>query len=201
MLKAPRAQGGRGNGPIAGRAQRGYTAYMKRRRLPALPPRAKALLKAWGPSVLAGLGVLLGGLWLAGGRAPKTLKLPPVPLDALGGGAESLAKCPTGRCLTVVVAPWCGYCRAATPLLLELRALLKKRGFATRFVVTMDEPRNLREYAAVFGKETLLDENSLIRTRGVPAFLVSDADGTVLRSIAGAPQTGDAPAVADYLGF
>lgn len=99
----------------------------------------------------------------------------------------SLASCPTVKCLTVYVAPWCGYCRAATPAIIALRRFLRERGIATRIVVGMAGLGEVREYASVFGPDTLLDPEGALRVGGVPHFYVSNQAGAVLRDVPGAP--------------
>src|SRR5437016_5581843 len=92
---------------------------------------------------------VLGGCSRASGEKDS---LPDVKLETLAGNAKvSLASCPTAKCLTVVVAPWCPYCRAATPQITELRKFLKQRSISSRIVVAMDKPEALREYARAFG--------------------------------------------------
>jgi hypothetical protein len=135
------------------------------------------------------------------GCAQDSAKLPVQPIPMLGGGQVSLASCPTTKCLTVVLAPWCGYCRAATPMLQSLRTYLTGRGTDVRVVIGQDQPEALREYAAVFGPATALDELNLLRPRGVPQFYVSDNSGSILKAMAGAPQTDDVQAVAAYFGL
>ena len=115
--------------------------------------------------------------------------LPEVSLPSLGSGAKtSLTSCPTAKCLTVYVAPWCPYCRAATPMIVALKEYLKDRGVTTRVVVGMSGPSEVAAYAKVFGAETLLDPRGAFPVSGVPHFVVSDARGAVLREVAGYPQ-------------
>src|SRR5262249_1444531 len=80
------------------------------------------------------------------------------------------------------------YCRAATPMILALRDYLKASGVATRVIVGMDREQQVRAYAAAFGPGTFLDIDGRISpSGGVPAFMVSDAAGRVLRQRTGAP--------------
>lgn len=102
--------------------------------------------------------------------------------------ARSLASCPTPKCLTVYVAPWCGYCRAATPSIIALRAYLKKHGVHTDIIVGMDRPKALAAYAKVFGPDTVLDEDGALAQGGVPHFYVTDKSGSLLQEQAGVPQ-------------
>ena len=69
------------------------------------------------------LAAFLGGCSSSASDSPLKARLPRLS----GESGASLADCPTPRCLTVYVAPWCHYCRAATPLLIELRAYLQAR--------------------------------------------------------------------------
>lgn len=99
----------------------------------------------------------------------------------------SLASCPTRKCLTVYLAPWCVYCRKATPLFIKARKFLKQKGVETRVIIGMDQPQPLQEYASAFGPDTMLDLNSTMRVSGVPHFYVSNASGEILREIGGLP--------------
>lgn len=149
-----------------------------------------------------GLGLLVAvTLWWGGGRGASGAGLPSQALPQLGGGETSLAECGASKCLTVVLAPWCGYCRSATPMLLRLREEAAARGALVRFVIGQDNPEGLREYASVFGRGTVLDERNVIKPRGVPHFYLSDRSGAVIKTMAGAPPTEDAKLVADYFGL
>ena len=106
--------------------------------------------------------------------------------------SPSLASCPTSKCLTAYVAPWCGYCRAATPMLLALRRFLGEHDVTTRFVVGKDQLPALRDYAQVFGPDAMLDVNDSLDIGGVPHFFVSDRNGVILKEISGVP-AGQAP--------
>jgi hypothetical protein len=147
--------------------------------------------------------VLLVSLTLAAGCGSKSSSLPDVKLPTLGGkSSASLASCPTKKCLTVVVAPWCGYCRAGTPMMLQARSWLADRDVAMRVVVGMAEEGSVREYAREFGPEALLDPKGAVRvTGGVPHFYVTNESGAILKEVAGMPMTPDVARFADYLGL
>jgi len=133
--------------------------------------------------------VLFSGLFLAlvcgafsksyhGLKAPTLGSQAPQPLDA----------CPTAKCLTVYLAPWCPYCRAATPMILALREYLRMRGVTTRVVIGLDKEGPVRAYAATFGPGTFLDPQGRVSpSGGVPAFLVSDPTGKIVSQRSGAP--------------
>lgn len=143
--------------------------------------------------------VALAGL-AACSRAPRSLGEAELP--TLGGGVVSPASCPTEKCLTVYVAPWCGYCRAATPQLIKLRTHLEKAGVSMRFIVGMDEAPAVEDYAAVFGPEALLDpRNAFGASGGVPHFYVTDKGGRVLRDLAGMPRLDSVQDLAEYFGL
>lgn len=111
-----------------------------------------------------------------------------VSLAALSGATRDLGECGTGKCLTVYVSPWCGVCRASTGMIREFRDYLNGRGVECRIVVGRDAPEAVAEYAREFGPETLLDAGGRFPLRGgVPNFTVSDAQGAVLKSLAGVP--------------
>ena len=132
--------------------------------------------------------------------APR--RLPDVRLPTLGGPpGQSLTSCPTDTCLTVVVAPWCGVCHRAAPDIVRLRRFLDGAGVASRVVVGLSEIGPIREFAADFGPDSLLDAEGAMAPRGVPVFLVSDKTGKVLNVVNGFPQTDSAPALAAALGL
>lgn len=122
-------------------------------------------------------------------RAPGGPTLGAVSLpNADGSKTVSLGACPTERCLTIYVAPWCGYCRAATPMLRDMRVYLRAKGMESWVVVGMDRENALRDYARDFGSDSLLDANRSVEVGGgVPHFFVLDKTGQILRHIAGLP--------------
>jgi thiol-disulfide isomerase/thioredoxin len=92
-----------------------------------------------------------------------------------------MAGCPTERCLTVFLAPWCGYCRAATPAVRRLKEHFDARGVHTRVVVGKDKETNIREYAAELGPEAIVDPDWEFRfSGGLPHLFVSIEGGEVL---------------------
>lgn len=110
------------------------------------------------------------------------------PLSVLSGARSvDLKRCPTAKCLTVYVAPWCGYCRASSEFITALREHLQSRRVSTRIVVGLDRIQAVREYASTFGPDTLLDPQGELGISGVPHFIVSDSSGKFLKSVAGTP--------------
>lgn len=115
--------------------------------------------------------------------------LPDVRLPTLGGAmGESLASCPTEKCLTVLVAPWCGVCHQVSGDVVRLRRHLDSRGIASRVVVGLASLEEIRPFAARFGPDTLLDPEGAFSARGVPLFVTTARDGTVLKTVAGFPR-------------
>lgn len=138
----------------------------------------------------------------SGEDAAVASRLPDTRLPTLGGPAgQSLAQCPTDKCLTVVVAPWCGVCHRAAPDIVRLRRFLDTSGVASRVVVGMSEIGPIREFAAEFGSDALLDAGGVMTPRGVPIFLISDRNGKVLHVVNGFPQTDSAASLAAALGL
>ena len=122
-----------------------------------------------------------------GGESAQTL--PDVRLPTLGGPlGPSLAACPTDKCLTVLVAPWCGVCHAVTPDIVRLRRWLDKQGVSSRVVVGLADIDQIRQFAALYGPDALLDPGRAMNARGVPLFLVSDRQGRVTRRLEGFPR-------------
>jgi thiol-disulfide isomerase/thioredoxin len=130
-------------------------------------------------------------------------RMPDARLPSLGGGTgASLAACPTERCLTAVVAPWCGVCHRVTPDVVRLRRHLDSVGVASRVVVGLDELPRLKEFAALYGPDALLDERGAVAARGVPLFLVSDRSGAILKRVEGFPSGASSAAeLAGYFGL
>jgi thiol-disulfide isomerase/thioredoxin len=133
------------------------------------------------------LGLSLGPLSACADRGAAE-KMPDLRLSNYSAQTgASLAACPTPKCMTAYVAPWCGYCRQSTPILLALREYLKAHGVTTRFVVGKDRLTALRAYAREFGPDTLLDTEDAFSVSGVPHFFVSDDKGMILREVSGVP--------------
>lgn len=129
-------------------------------------------------------------------------RLPDVRLNTVSAEeGESLATCPTTKCLTVYVAPWCGVCRSATSKIVALKNLLYERGGTMRVVVGMDTPEAVAEYAREFGPDSLVDPGGTIQTGGVPHFWVTDASGAVIKENSGIPEVESADELADFFGL
>ncbi|MFI5349919.1 MAG: TlpA family protein disulfide reductase [Elusimicrobiota bacterium] len=125
----------------------------------------------------------------SGGSAPVVRRLPDARLPTLGGvTGPSLASCPTDKCLTILVAPWCGVCHANVPNFVLLRHYLDSRGVSSRIVVGLsnDSPA-IRQFAAEFGADTLLDADGVLTSRSTPLLLVSDREGRILKVVEGFP--------------
>lgn len=132
--------------------------------------------------------ILLACLAALAGCSKASSSFPDVRFPTLSSqSGPSLATCSVKKCLTVYLAPWCGYCRKATPLILEARKFLKKQGVETRVIIGMDQPQTLQEYALEFGPDTLLDLNGALNVSGVPHFYVSNASGEIIKEIGGLP--------------
>lgn len=134
---------------------------------------------------------LAAGLLAGCSEGAVSERLPDVRLPTLSAQeSPSLSSCRAAKCLTVYLAPWCGYCRQSTPMLLALRRFLDGRGVETRIVVGKDSLAALRSYAGEFGPDTLLDAHGVLDVRGVPHFFVTDAKGAILKEVSGVPSGG-----------
>ena len=137
----------------------------------------------------------------SGGGAPVARRLPDARLPTLGGVVgPSLASCPTEKCLTILVAPWCGVCRAEAPNFISLRHYLDARGVSSRIVVGLSgDTAAIRKFAAEFGADTLLDTEGALSSRSTPLLLVSDREGRVLKVVEGFPSALGQAELAKYL--
>lgn len=143
--------------------------------------------------------VLAALLAAACGGGPSG-RMPDARLPTLGGATgDSLASCPTEKCLTAVVAPWCGVCHRVTPDIVRLRRHLDAAGVSSRVVVGLDQLPALKEFAALYGPDALLDEGGAVAARGVPLFFVSDRTGAILKRVEGFPS--GASSAAELAGF
>ena len=144
----------------------------------------------------AALAAALALAACSGGGAPAARRLPDARLPTLGGTAgPSLASCPTERCLTILVAPWCGVCRAEAPNFIALRHYLDAHGVSSRIVVGLsDDVPAIKKFAAVFGADALLDADGALSSRATPLLLVTDREGRVLKAVEGFPSRLSGPA-------
>lgn len=134
---------------------------------------------------LAGLLALAG----CGGSGGGEKSLPDVRLKTLGGATgPSLAACPAAKCLTVLVAPWCGVCHQVAGDVVNLRRYLDAKGVPTRVVVGLASLEDIKPFAETFGPDALLDPDGSFRARGVPLFVVTDSNGKVLKTVPGFPR-------------
>lgn len=140
-----------------------------------------------------------GGLESYGARLPDIRLVMP----ATGEDGASLATCPTEKCLTVVVAPWCTVCHAFTDNIKSVRGFLRAEGVESRVVVGLSSDyRSLKDYAAEFGPDAQIDLARVLRPSGVPMFIVSDRKGKILKTYSGFPGNAESsPALASTLGL
>lgn len=137
------------------------------------------------------------------GGGESASNLPDVRLQTLGGPlGPSLAKCDTEKCLTVVVAPWCGVCHTVTPDIVGLRRFLDKAGVGSRVVVGLADIGPIKEMAASFGSDALLDPDGAVKARGVPMFVVTNRAGEVVKRVNGFPRGASSPQqLAEFFGL
>ena len=138
--------------------------------------------------------ITLLALAACGDGAPSS-RLPDVRLPTLGGPlGPSLATCATEKCLTVIVAPWCTVCHQVTPDIVRLRRFLDKAGVGSRVVVGLSpELDQIKEMAALFGSDSLLDTDGAVAARGVPLFIVTNRAGDVIKRVSGFPRGASTP--------
>ncbi|TBR16776.1 hypothetical protein EPO15_18530 [bacterium] len=136
---------------------------------------------------------LLTLVLLTGGGAER-LSAEPVVLASAGGESVTWSSCPAAKCLTVYVAPWCGVCRASTGFLKAFAEAMERAGVPSRVVVGRGEPAAVADYAKAFGPRALLDpEGKVPLAGGVPQFIVTAADGAVLKRQPGVPRIIEPP--------
>ena len=147
-----------------------------------------------GTAILVVLAALAAAAWAVTHR-PQRLAAGALPrLTAEGsatGETGSAERCGGAKgCLVVYVAPWCGPCKQSLPHDRALADLVKERGIETTFVVGMDSLPKCQEMARAIGREVLVDEKGAWAKKmgisGVPHFLVTSADGKVVKRQAGA---------------
>ena len=128
-------------------------------------------------------------VWLRPGERAAQRSFQGVTLSNVAStSTQSLDQCPTTKCLTVYVAPWCGICRRSTALIAALGGYLEEHGVHTRVVVGDGPLSEVQEYARELGPDTLVDpDNQVPVSGGVPNFIVSDAAGGILHASAGVP--------------
>lgn len=126
----------------------------------------------------------------SGSGETRVPRLPNARLPTLAGiPGPSLDSCPTDKCLTVLVAPWCPVCHRSAASIVLLRRFLDENGVASRVVVgASDDAAAIKKFAAEFGSDTLLDQDGVLDSRGVPAFFVTDRQGRLLKSVPGFPR-------------
>ncbi len=164
---------------------------------------AKTLIQ-FSPAMRASLYILtVSGALLSCSRASDVSlsALPDVRLLTLAGvPGPMLSSCPTQKCLTVLVAPWCGVCHAVAPDIVKFRRWLDTHGIASRVVVGLsDDLKQIREFASEFGSDAMIDPEGSMRARSVPYFVVSDPRGRVLKTLNGFPRSGQPEDLARYL--
>lgn len=131
---------------------------------------------------------------------PKGM-LPDLLLADATGRETYLPDCSRAKCLTIYVAPWCGYCRAATPAIKALRDHLISKGVPVRVIVGKDAEDTVRAYAAEFGPDTLLDPDAKMSNRGVPHFYASQDGGAITEEQSGADPNTSSESTAASLGL
>ncbi|MEQ1920094.1 MAG: hypothetical protein ABL955_12930 [Elusimicrobiota bacterium] len=137
------------------------------------------------------------------GDGASSAKLPNIRLPTLGGPlGPSLASCSTDKCLTVIVAPWCTVCHQVTPEIVRLRRFLSKAGVGSRVVVGLSDLGPIKEMAALFGSDALLDPDGTLAARGVPLFITTNRAGDIVNHFSGFPRAASTPAeLASYFGL
>jgi thiol-disulfide isomerase/thioredoxin len=147
-----------------------------------------------GRTLLLVLAALAAAAWFLTHR-PQRLAAAALPRLAADGASTgetgSADRCLGAKgCLIVYVAPWCGPCRQSLPHDRALADLVKDRGVETTFVVGMDAMPRCQEMARAIGREVLVDEKGAwarkMSISSVPHFLVTSADGKVMKRQAGA---------------
>ncbi len=156
-------------------------------------------MKHW---VMAGVVALGLGWWFF----PTSMPMQSLPLYAEGAQDRSQlvgGPCTRTRCLIVYLAPWCPYCKAAQPMIQQLREAMDGAGVPMQVVVGMDKPAALQAYAQSLGYPVLLDAGGELKKRAhiksVPTFIVTDGRGRIKKTLHGA--YADVATTRDQLGI
>ncbi|MCB0317863.1 MAG: redoxin family protein [Bdellovibrionales bacterium] len=108
------------------------------------------------------------------------------------------------RCLAVYLAPWCGHCRAAMPLVKEIQRKFKyNKSVGIKVVVGQDSIQNLNRYANEIGGMVLVDKDGKfyrgLGVSGVPYWAVWDQERLILETFSGRPSGGNTEKLVDYM--
>ena len=102
----------------------------------------------------------------------------------------------------MVVAPWCTVCHQVTPDIVRLRRFLDKAGVGSRVVVGLAELGPIKEMAALYGSDSMLDPEGALTARGVPLFITTNRAGEVIKRVNGFPRGASSPdELAAYFGL
>ncbi|GEM_PF-1854462 len=126
--------------------------------------------------------------------------VPNVRLKTASGMEVALNGCEADKCVTVVVAPWCPHCRAAQGTIMRLRDYLQQKDVPFRIVVSKDSESKVEEYAAVFGRSTLLDPENFAQPSGFPMVWVYRDGGAITGLSAGLSPRAEPQQLAQTLG-
>ena len=126
----------------------------------------------------------------------KADTLPEIQLEALGGGMGApLNECNADKCVTIVIAPWCGVCQIIAPRILKLRDHLTGKQIETHIVAAYAELDRLKAFAKPYGDQAMLDPDGKASPQqtALPLFIVTEKGGKINKRTYGLPSGPDTP--------
>ncbi|HVN42115.1 MAG TPA: TlpA disulfide reductase family protein [Steroidobacteraceae bacterium] len=137
-----------------------------------------------------GVLIALAVIWWWMPTRMSAQSLPLFENGARAGEQRVGGTCLEGKCLIVYVAPWCPSCRAAQPMLKELRRALAEEKIPVSIVAGMDKPPALETYAQTLSYPVLLDIDGQlshsVKIKALPYFIVINIRGEIVKTVRGA---------------
>ncbi|CAH0533377.1 hypothetical protein VST7929_01243 [Vibrio stylophorae] len=134
------------------------------------------------------LGIVF--FYQTGGEPMPTMQLLQTQLNDDDAGLVSVGDCEAEKCVMVYLAPWCGTCRAASPMIVQMKAQLEQEGIPMQVVIGNANGSQVQQYAAQFPFNVALDPmgaySHQLENKGVPYFVVFNKKGKRVSDYGGA---------------